>query len=76
MKVNSQDQICFIRDAPEHPIKGVVQTAPVANLATAMLAKLVASSAFVIMCTSHLDGNARGVHYQLCRNLLSQWGLL
>lgn len=39
MKINSQDQICFIRDAPEHPIKAVVQTAPVANLATSLLAR-------------------------------------
>ena len=39
MKINDQDQICFIRDAPEHPFKQVVQTAPVANLAASMLAR-------------------------------------
>ncbi len=39
MRVNNQEQICFIRDAPEHPIKALLQTAPVANLATSMLAR-------------------------------------
>lgn len=39
MRVNDQEQICYIRDAPEHPIKAVLQTAPVANLATSMLAR-------------------------------------
>ncbi|CAL5224241.1 g6893 [Coccomyxa viridis] len=38
MKVNGQNQICYIRDAPEHSIKALLQTAPVANLATSMLA--------------------------------------
>ena len=39
MKVNGQNKICYIRDAPEHPIKSFLQTAPVANLATSMLAR-------------------------------------
>ena len=39
MKVNDQDQICFIMDAPEHPIKQVVQAASVANLVASMLAR-------------------------------------
>ncbi len=39
MKVNGQNQICYIRDAPEHSIKALLQTAPVANLATSMLAR-------------------------------------
>ena len=43
MKVNGQNKICYIRDAPEHPIKSLLQTAPVANLATSMLARYPSS---------------------------------
>ena len=31
MKINDQDQICFIRDAPEHPVKQLVQTSMLAR---------------------------------------------
>ena len=60
MKVNSQNQICFIRDAPEHPIKSLLQTAPVANLASSMLARW-ASSAFIDAIQAQLLTHAQSM---------------
>ncbi|CAK0785388.1 hypothetical protein CVIRNUC_008596 [Coccomyxa viridis] len=74
MKINDQDQICFIRDAPEHPFKQVVQTAPVANLAISMLASTPSLWPMSAGSTRELPDMQMNANSRSPDSSLNQWG--